>query len=118
MSDKSSVRVSKFDALEFVPRFEYGDMAQGVEICGSDDGTELGVGWGKMTDARIPWTIKYDEVLTVVEGNLHIHANGEVHKLSAKDSIWLPAGTELIYETESALIHYAIHPANWHENQN
>ncbi len=114
---KAPLRVARFEQLEFVPRFEYGDMAQAVEICGSNDGTELGTGWGRMTHARIPWTIKYDEVLTVVEGSLRLHANGEIHELGPKDSIWLPRGTELIYETESALIHYAIHPSNWHESE-
>ena len=117
MSEKSEIRIAPFDSLKFIPRFEYGEMAQAAELCGSNDGTELGVGWGRMTDAKIPWTIQYDEVLTVVEGSLRIHAQGEIYQLAEKDSIWLPAGTELVYETESALIHYAIHPANWHENQ-
>ena len=112
---KSELRVERFHKLEFVPRFEYGDMAQVVEICGSRDGSELGVGFGKLSNANIPWTIKYDEVLTVIEGRLRLHANDEVHELQAKDSIWLPMGTELIYEAESALIHFAIHPSNWHE---
>ena len=34
-------------------------------------------------------------------------------ELGVGDCIWLPDGTELIYEAESALIHFAIHPANW-----
>ncbi len=48
-------------------------------------------------------------------GVLKLHANGEVHELKARDCIWLPKGTELIYEAESALIHFAIYPSNWHE---
>ncbi|MCP3880705.1 MAG: ethanolamine utilization protein EutQ [Sulfitobacter sp.] len=103
----------RFDELEFTPRFEYGEMAQVAGVCGSEDGTELGTGWGRMSNARIPWTIKYDEVLTVFEGVLRLHANGEVHELHPRDCIWLPAGTELVYEAESALIHFAIHPSNW-----
>ena len=114
---KAALRVERFDELNFVPRFEYGDMAQVVETCGSKDGSELGTGWGRMTNARIPWTIKYDEVLTVFEGELKLHAGGEVHVLGPRDSIWLPSGTELVYEAESVLIHFAIHPSNWHESQ-
>ena len=60
---KAPVRLERFQDLEFVPRFEYGEMAEVAGICGADDGTEL--------------------------------------------------GTELIYEAKSALIHFAIHPANW-----
>ena len=112
---KSPLRLMRFDELDFEPRFEYGEMAEVTGLCGSDDGTELGTGWGRMTNARIPWTIRYDEILTVFEGQLSLHANDTVHTLNPKDSIWLPAGTELVYETDYALVHFAIHPANWQE---
>lgn len=112
---KAALRVARFAELEFAPRFEYGEMAEVVEVCGSGDGTPLGVGWGRLSGARIPWTIEYDEVLTVFDGVLRLHAGGEVHELQPRDSIWLPAGTELIYEAESALVHFAIYPADWHQ---
>ena len=74
-----------------------------------------GVGWGRLRNARIPWTIRYDEVLTVFEGELRVHTGSEVHELQPRDCIWLPAGTELVYEAELALVHFAIHPSDWHE---
>jgi len=114
-ANKTEVRVERFDGLEFTPRFEYGEMAEVSGICGAEDGTELGVGWGRLSNARIPWTIKYDEVLTVFEGVLKLQANGKEYELRPRDSIWLPKGTELVYEAEAALIHFAIHPSNWHE---
>ena len=114
---KAVLRTVSFNQLEFSPRFEYGEMAQVAGVCGADDGTELGVGWGRLQNARIPWTTRYDEVLTVFEGELRLHAGGEIHKLGPRDSIWLPNGTELVYEAESALIHFAIHPANWAESR-
>ena len=72
-------------------------------------------GWCRLEQARIPWTTHYDEVLTVFEGELRLHSGGEVHVLGPRDCIWLPAGTELVYEASSALIHFAIHPSHWHE---
>jgi ethanolamine utilization protein EutQ len=119
-SEKSPVRIVGFDDIEFAPRFEYGEMAEVAGVCGSDDGSELvvrprGVGWGRLRNARIPWTIRYDEVLTVFEGELRLHTGGEVHQLQPRDCIWLPAGTELVYEADAALVHFAIHPFNWHE---
>lgn len=111
--DKAPLRVEPFQALKFVPRFEYGEMAEVAEICGSKDSTELGTGFVRLTNAKIPWSIDYDEVLTVIEGVLYLHANGEMHELNRLDSIWLPAGTELIYESESALLSYAVHPMEW-----
>ena len=113
---KSPVRIVRFDDIEFAPRFEYGAMAEVAGVCGADDGSELGVGWGRLHNARIPWTIRYDEVLTVFEGELRLHTGGKVHKLQVRDCIWLPAGSELVYEAQSALVHFAIHPSNWHEN--
>ena len=115
LPNKSPVCLQRFSDLEFIPRFEYGDMATSVEICGSSDGSKLGSGFARMENAYIPWTIQYDEVLIVFEGELHVHANAEIHSLYPRDSLWLPAGTELIYETDSALVAYAIYPSNWHE---
>jgi ethanolamine utilization protein EutQ (cupin superfamily) len=48
-------------------------MAQVTGICGTEDGSELGAGWGRFSHARIPWTIRYDEVLTVFEGDARAH---------------------------------------------
>jgi ethanolamine utilization protein EutQ len=107
---KSAIRVERFSDLKFVPRFEYGHMAELAGTCGEADGTVLGTGFVRLKKAKIPWTISYDEVLTVIEGSLKIHANGVVHELGPRDSIWLPDGSELVYETEEALITYAIHP--------
>ena len=67
-----------------------------TKVCGADDGSELGVGWGRLQQAHIPWTTRYDEVLTVFDGELRVHADGEVHVLGVRDSLWLPAGTELL----------------------
>jgi ethanolamine utilization protein EutQ len=114
---KTPPRVVHFDDLQFAPRFEYGDMAKVAGVCGAEDGTELGCGWGRLTNARIPWTIRYDEVLTVFEGVLRLHANGKVHRLEARDCIWLPNGSELIYEADSALVHFAITPSNWQQSE-
>ena len=115
MTEKTAVRVARFADLEFSPRFEYGEMAQVVEVCGSKDGTELGTGWGHLTNAHIPWTIKYDEVLLVLEGTVTVRTGGRDLKAVPQDCIWLPAGTELEYISPSALVFYAIHPSNWAE---
>lgn len=114
-SQKSPVRVVRFEQLDFAARFEYGEMAEVAGVCGSDDGSELGTGWGRFSNAKFPWTLGYDEVLTVFEGELRVHTGGAIHQLGPRDSIWLPAGTELVYEASAALVHFAIHPANWQQ---
>jgi ethanolamine utilization protein EutQ len=111
--DKPAPFVTSPKDAAFSPRFEYGDQAQVSVICGPDQGTSLGAGYGRLTNAEIPWTIKYDEVVTVLEGQLTVRIDGTNHVIDQGGSIWLPIGTSLTYIAQSALILYAIHPANW-----
>lgn len=99
--------------LPFAPRFAYGEQAQIGPFTGGEDGTTLGTGFARFTNAAIPWTVKYDEVLLVVEGRVEVETPGETFVLEALDSLWLPSGTELVYRSDSALVFYAIHPADW-----
>ena len=103
--------------LEFQPRFAYGEQAQVAAVCGPDDATQLGAGYVRMSGAEIPWTIKYDEVVLVLEGELTIETAAGEQVAGPGETIWLPAGTELVYRAESAMLFYAIHPANWAEAQ-
>lgn len=69
-----------------------------------------------MTKASIPWTVRYDEVLVVLEGQITARtADGDL-TANPQDCIWLPAGTQLTYIAENTLVFYAIEPANWAEN--
>lgn len=112
---KADPRVMRPGEMTFAPRFAYGDQAQVAVACGPGDGTELGCGYVRMSGAEIPWTIKYDEIVLVLEGSITIRTEAGDLTAGAHDSIWLPAGTELTYFSENALLFYAIHPANWAE---
>jgi ethanolamine utilization protein EutQ len=114
---RSPARLVRFDELDFVPRFEYGEMAQFAEVSGAGDGTELGVGFARMTGAKIPWTIRYDEVLIVLSGRLTVHIGDAAISAGPRDSIWLPKDTALTYDAEDALVAYAIHPVDWAARQ-
>ena len=99
--------------VPFVPRFEYGDQAQVASLCGADDGSKLGVGLVRLTSASIPWTIKYDEFILVLEGRFTVVTDNEELTASAMEAIWLPSGTKLTYKSDKALLLYAIHPTDW-----
>lgn len=109
----SQPRSVPFDALSFVPRFSYGEMAQAAEVAGSADDTDLGAGFVRLSRADIPWQIKYDEVILVLEGEIDVVCDGEVLHAGPRDCIWLPKGTELRYRSDEALVFYAITPADW-----
>jgi len=113
MNKKSPARVMSLDQLVFAPRFEYGDQAQVAQLCGADDGSKLGVGLVRLTKADIPWTIKYDEFILVMEGTFTVKLADQELEASANQAIWLPAGTKLTYQGDNALLLYAIHPTDW-----
>lgn len=114
-TEEGRAREIRFSDLGFTPRFEYGDMAEVAPVIGSDDGTELGAGFGRMINAVVPWTVKYDEIILVVEGEVTIETASGSLVAGPKDCVWLPKGTELVYRAEDALLFFAIHPANWAE---
>lgn len=111
----SGARSIRLNDLSFTPRFAYGDQASVVEVTGTGEGTVLGTGFARFTDAEIPWTVKYDEVLLVLEGHVTVRTPEGDLEAGPRDCIWLPKDTELTYVVDSALVFYAIHPANWAE---
>lgn len=115
MPEKSKAGVARFAELMFAPRFEYGEMAQVTEVTSHTIGTRLGTGFGRFTNAEIPWTVQYDEVLLVLEGELTVRTDEGDLTAGPKDCIWLPTGTALTYSARSALVFYAIEPSNWVE---
>jgi len=104
-----------FDDLEFTPRFAYGEQAGVVEVTGTGDGTVLGTGFARFTEAEIPWTVRYDEVILVLEGAVTIRTPEGDIDAGPRDCLWLPKDTALTYIADSALVFYTIHPANWAE---
>lgn len=115
MTEKDRPRLVSWSNADFVPRFEYGHMADIKEVTGSAQGTRLGTGFTRFTDAQIPWITQYDEVLLVLEGEMSVKISGKVLTAGPQDCIWLPAGSDLIYAAKSALVFYAIEPADWAE---
>ena len=113
MATRSPARLIPFNGLDFVPRAEGGDQAQIATLCSDADGSELGAGFARLRNARLEWTVKYDEILFVVSGRIKVHTPEGILDAKANDSIWLPKGTPLTYEAEDALVLFAIHPANW-----
>jgi ethanolamine utilization protein EutQ len=112
MSGKTPAALVRFEDLEFIPRFEHGEMAQLAEICGAGHGTPLGAGIVRMSGAKFDWTVTYDEVLVVLSGELKVTTKDGGMTAGPRDSVWLPAGTEITYEVQECMVVYAIHPAS------
>ena len=110
---KAQPRVMEWDKSIFQPRFEHGDQAQAAHLCGADDGSKLGAGFGRMKNASFEWTVQYDEIILVLEGEVTVQTDTDTLTAGRFDTIWLPAGTPVTYQAEEALIFYAIQPADW-----
>ena len=109
----SKPRVMEWAKSNFEPRFEHGDQAQAAHLCGTDDGSKLGAGFGRLTKASFEWTVQYDEIILVLEGEVTAITETKTLTAGRMDTIWLPAGTRVTYQAEDALIFYAIQPADW-----
>lgn len=115
MTAPAPPRSVPFAAQAFAPRFAHGEMAEVTVVTGSGEGTALGTGFARFRDAAIPWTVRYDEVILVLEGTLSVETAEGVLEAGPRDCVWLPKGTALTYRSADALVFYAIHPANWTE---
>ena len=106
-------RAARFDALTFQPRFAYPDMCEVVEVAGLADRSELSGGFARFKDANIPWQVKYDELIVVLEGALAVRTPVGTLEAGPRDTLWLPAGTSVTYVSRDALVFYSLHPASW-----
>lgn len=112
-AEKSPPRVNKFAELEFAPRFAFPQMCQVVEVAGLADMSELSGGFARFRDAEIPWQVRYDELILVIEGEISIQTPQGLLVAGPKDTIWLPKGTPVTYMSKDALVFYSLQPASW-----
>lgn len=91
------------------------EAARAITAAGS---TELGGGWVRMdgSDEFADWTLKYDEVLYVVRGELEVESEGTATVASPGEAILIARGTTVTYRAKpDTLVFYALHPRDWAE---
>ena len=60
---------------------------------------------------HVPWTVTYDEVLFIHEGQFKLRVGDEVFNAGPGDTLWIPAHTELVYDApEAVTFFYAVYP--------
>jgi ethanolamine utilization protein EutQ len=76
----------------------------------------LGGGIVKMEKCKFPWTVRYDEILYVTEGEIIIETNGEKMVGKEGDSFFIEKDTPIVYETDSqGTFLFSLYPANWNK---
>ena len=99
--------------------FPYDGPEPGQDVRVSDvvtaaDGSPMAAGFLTLTMGCFPWTLTYDEIEYVIEGELHIGLPSGPVVGRPGDVIFVPRGTEITFGTPSwARFLYVTHPADW-----
>jgi ethanolamine utilization protein EutQ len=73
--------------------------------------TRLGAGIGVFQNCAMEWTVTYDEVLFILEGQFRLKTSEGTFQAGPGDTLWIPEGTQLIYEAdEPVTFFYAVAP--------
>lgn len=80
--------------------------------------TRLGGGFMRLADGGElrDWTLPYDEVMFVLEGELLLSEGGKEHHIPKGEGVLLRHGATVSYRsTVSTEVLYVLYPVNWHE---
>lgn len=113
--DGSSVKFGRFDGAE--------PHCVGLtDLVTGDDGSSMAAGFMQWENAFFPWTLNYDEIDMVLEGELHVRHEGETMIAKAGDVMFIPKGSSIEFGTTSSIefgttssvkFLYVAWPANW-----
>lgn len=81
-----------------------------------EESPRLGCGLMVMEHTTFPWTLNYDEIDYVVEGQLSILIGGKRVTAGPGEIILIPKGSSIQFSAEDkARFLYFVYPANWQE---
>lgn len=93
------------------PGFEAVTGKGGIKVI---DGSSMAAGFMQWENAFFPWTLNYDEIDMVLEGELHVRHQGETLVAKAGDVMFIPKGASIEFGTPSTVrFLYVAWPANW-----
>ncbi len=84
------------------------------DVLGADEGLPMAAGVMSLREGSFPWTLDYDEVEYVIEGELHITTADQQVVGRPGDVIAVPRGSSITFGTPSwARFLYVTYPADW-----
>jgi ethanolamine utilization protein EutQ len=85
-----------------------------ADVITAADGAPIAAGFMAWSQCFFPWTLDYDEIDLVLEGELHIRCNGQTYVGKSGDVFYIPKGSAIEFGTTSAVrFFYVTYPANW-----
>ena len=105
--DGSSVKFGRFDGAQ--------PHCVGLtDLVTDQDGSSMAAGFMQWENAFFPWTLNYDEIDMVLEGELHVRHEGETLIAKAGDVMFIPKGSSIEFGTPTRVrFLYVAWPANW-----
>lgn len=105
--DGSSVKFGRFDGAQ--------PHCVGLtDLITAQDGSSMAAGFMHWDKAFFPWTLNYDEIDMVLEGELHVRHEGETLIAKTGDVMFIPKGSSIEFGTPTTVrFLYVAWPANW-----
>ena len=89
-------------------------QVRATDVVTSEDGSPMAAGYMSLTAGKFPWTLTYDEVQVVLEGELHIGTASGTRVGRPGDILYVPKGSTITFGTPSwAKFIYVTFPADW-----
>jgi len=101
--------------------FRHGESTPGANVRLKDvvvtqDGSPMGAGYMSLDKGELKWTLTYDEIDVVLEGELVITRGAEQVRGAPGDTIYIPRGSSITFGTPGhARFVYVVFPVNWNE---
>lgn len=84
------------------------------DVIGSAHGAPVAAGYMTLQRGEFPWTLDYDEIDVVLEGELVITCQGESVHAGPGDIVFIPKGSQITFGTPSSVrFAYVTYPADW-----
>lgn len=85
-----------------------------LDVVTAEHGMPIAAGVMSLREGSFPWTLDYDEVEYVIEGELHIRTDDQLVVGRPGDLIAVPKGSRISFGTPSwAKFLYVTYPADW-----
>lgn len=106
----SDVKLFKARDLDLTPN---ADGIVTAPVVNRRHSTGMGAGIGVFENCHIEWTVTYDEVLFINDGNFTLRVGDKIYRAGPGDMLWIPKDTALVYEaSERVTFFYAVYPVD------
>ena len=88
------------------------------DVVVTQDRSPMGAGYMSLNKGEMQWTLTYDEIDIVLEGELVITRGNEQVRGGVGDVIYIPRGSSITFGTPNwTRFVYVVFPVNWNEGK-